>query len=241
MEFDPISLATAGDPALLQLLASHSKVLEVQRDLNETGLCFVRGGRTRHISVGVPSEPLAGLVELMDNNPLVCADRFSVPDAASTLALIALGPLCEAGLLLAPPVFISNLDASEGLLSSFLQTLGWPNGLTVAKEAGEFDHVCMATCMAEIETPANLSDLDGLYAERFERSFFVRLASDSDWSPLFVRDQNYAAYRLRITVGDAVSLLTIQVIADQNGKCGAAQVVHAMNVMAGFEETLGLE
>jgi N-acetyl-gamma-glutamylphosphate reductase len=29
-------------------------------------------------------------------------------------------------------------------------------------------------------------------------------------------------------------------MADRNGKCGAAQVVHAMNVMCGFEESLGI-
>jgi N-acetyl-gamma-glutamylphosphate reductase len=48
-------------------------------------------------------------------------------------------------------------------------------------------------------------------------------------------------YRLRVTPNDNASLLTIQVLADRDGKCGAAQVVHMMNVMAGFEETLGLE
>lgn len=240
MDFEPLELVRATDPALLKLLAGHGKVLQCRNDPSVTGLSFVRGDKVRGISIGDPSAPLAGLVELMDNNPLVCADTFSVPDAASTLALIALGPLCEAGLLLQPPAFISNLDADEDRISGFLRTVGWSGGITLARDGGDPDSVVMATAMAEIETPQDLTDLDSLYAERFERSFFVRLASDAEWSPDLVRNQNYAAYRLRITLGDDVSLLTIQAIADIHGKCGAAQVVHAMNVMAGFEETLGL-
>jgi N-acetyl-gamma-glutamylphosphate reductase len=37
-----------------------------------------------------------------------------------------------------------------------------------------------------------------------------------------------------------MSLLTVQVMIDRNGKGGAAQVVHAFNVMNGFEESLGI-
>ena len=49
-----------------------------------------------------------------------------------------------------------------------------------------------------------------------------------------------ARYRLTLAPDSPHSLLTIRVLADFNGKVGASQVIHAMNVMCGFEESLGI-
>ena len=64
--------------------------------------------------------------------------------------------------------------------------------------------------------------------------------SGVDWLVSVIEHQPFAVYRLRVTPGPETSLLTIQVMADKDGKCGAAQVVHVMNVMCGFEECEGL-
>ena len=56
-----------------------------------------------------------------------------------------------------------------------------------------------------------------------------------------VRGKPFAVYRLRFAPDESKSLLTVQVMADSRGKCGAGQVVHALNVMCGFEESLGVE
>jgi N-acetyl-gamma-glutamylphosphate reductase len=45
---------------------------------------------------------------------------------------------------------------------------------------------------------------------------------------------------LELTEGESESLLAIHIMADINGKAGAGQFVHTMNVMCGFEESLGL-
>ncbi len=241
MHFEPIERAAGSDKRLLELLRGHPRVTEVLKDASEKGLRFERQGYSRHISIGDASEPLRGLVELLDNNPLVCTDRFSVPDAAATLALIALGPLAEAGLILEAPIFISNLELNEARIDAFLSTAGWHGGVNVSSEVSISKTIGMATAMASIRTPENLEELDALYEERYGRSFYVRLADESSWNPSTVEGQPYALYRLRISVDEGISILTIQVLADVAGKCGAAQIVHAMNVMCGFEETLGLE
>ncbi len=58
-----------------------------------SGIRFQQGAWERRIEADRPDLPIKGLIELMDNNPIVCADEMSVPGPASTLALIALGPL----------------------------------------------------------------------------------------------------------------------------------------------------
>jgi N-acetyl-gamma-glutamylphosphate reductase len=100
--------------------------------------------------------------------------------------------------------------------------------------------VVVATVIAAIQTPPRLQDIDDLYEERFGRSFFVQRQDSGDWDVKLVLGTQNAVYRLRIAPDEPQSLLTIQVMADENGKCGAGALVHAMNVMAGFEESLGL-
>jgi len=187
---------------------------------------------TRHVDVGT-LEDLRGLVEIVDNNPMVCADSFAVPSPLSTLIAIAVDPIREAGLLIEEPVVQTNLNGPDP--EPFL---GY--SVTVSTDTLDFGSVGVATVIAAIRTPDRLEDLDDLYEERFGRSFYVRRAEGADWDTKLVAGQAFAAYRLRIAPDEPFSLLTIQVMSDLNGKLGSAQVVHAFNVMNGFEETLGI-
>jgi N-acetyl-gamma-glutamylphosphate reductase len=133
-----------------------------------------------------------------------------------------------------------NFEPDVDVLEAFVEGTGWSFGVTSFFENQDLASVVACTAMALIRTPDKLEDIDELYEESFGRSFFIRRDEESDWTPDIVADKPWAAYRLRITPDAASSLLTIQVMADRNGKCGAAQVVHAMNLMAGFEESLGI-
>ncbi len=95
--------------------------------------------------------------------------------------------------------------------------------------------------MAAVTTPDEPDDFDALFEEAYSRSFFVRRDETSPWDLDLVRGRPHAVYRLRLTPDEPLSLLTIQVMAARDGKAGAAQTIHALNIMAGFEETLGLE
>ena len=133
-----------------------------------------------------------------------------------------------------------NIEADESEIAPFLDPLGWRDGLTVAHEPVDLGTVAAATVIAAITTPGRLEDLDDLYVERYGRSFYVERDESESWDAERVMGRPQAEYRLRVTPGDEHSLLTIQIMSDREGKCGAAQLVHAMNVMCGFEESLGI-
>lgn len=207
---------------------------------SEAAIEFDQGHWARSVRVGGIAG-LRGLVELIDNNPLVCADTFSVPDPGSTLALIAFGPLIRAGLIVEKPSLIASFELDEDLIGNYFADFGWDQGVTSHFEDQPIGSVVAMNAFALIDTPAEFADIDALYEEAFGRSFYVRRMEDGDWDIDLVEGKAYAAYRLRVTEGDPHSLLTVQTMADREGKIGAAQLVHAMNVMAGFEESLGVE
>jgi N-acetyl-gamma-glutamylphosphate reductase len=227
------------DATTAALLRDHPFIQRI--DLTDSeDLQFDLDGWRRAVRTGPgPNRPF-GLVELEDNNPLVCADEIGLPSAAGSLALIAVGPLVEAGILIEAPSMLTNAGADELLVARDLESVGWHEGVTLSNEPLNLEGVFAATVIAAIRTPEDLNEIDDLYEERFGRSYFVRRDEASTWDINLVHGRPHAAFRLRISPDDPHSLLTIQVMADAKGKCGAAQRVHAMNVMCGFEETLGL-
>jgi N-acetyl-gamma-glutamylphosphate reductase len=195
---------------------------------------FTHEGRPRALSQGDPTLEVAGLVELADNNPLVCADLASVPGPVATLALIALGPLVRAGILAEPPAVQVAGASDADDLGPFLAKEGWPHG--VALDVGDEDlgTVVALNAIAVLTQPA---DLGPLFEEAFGRSFYVRPNTATTWDTSLVAKRPFALYDLSAS---SENLLTVRVMADRDGKCGAAQMVHALNVMCGFEESLGI-
>lgn len=233
-------MGIAEDPALRRLLAAHPGVESSSCIDSGAAISWVEGSRARSVFAGRPELPLIGVVELTDNNPLVCADTFSVPSASATLAVLALGPLAEAGLIVERPTMLMSAEGSEGDANPFLASLGWQDGLTVAVDPVDLGSVVAATVVCSIVTPERLEDIDDLFDERYGRSFFVHRDEESSWDVSLVAGRPHAIYRLRVAPDHPNSLLTIRIMADRDGKCGAAQVVHAFNVMCGFEESLGI-
>lgn len=223
-----------------QILERHPQVREIS-DWDEPSLQFVRREWTREVHSGHLLTAQHGLVELMDNNPLVCADEASVPSAAGTLALVALGPVIRAGILAEPPVLLFSFpEAAEGSSERWLETVGWSGGAEIAVEPVELGSVRAVTAIAAIASPDDPLELAELYDEAFGRSFFVHRDEVSEWDAALVAGSPFAKYRLRFTPDTPTGLLTVRVIADIDGKLGAAQLVHAMNVMSGFEESVGI-
>ena len=231
--------ASSSDPELLKLLERHPRIASTERS-ESADLQFEEGVWHRTVVCGDPSEPLFGLVETMDNNPMVCADRVSVPDAASTLVLLAVTPLVQAGLLLEAPAVILSFEADAELIQRSLARIGLEGEIALHCEDADLGTALAATVMAAIRTPDDLNDIDLLFEEQYGRAFYVKRDEESEWGPSLVLGQPHAFYRMRISPEEPHSLLVISLLADKNGKCGAAQMVHAMNVMCGFEESLGI-
>jgi N-acetyl-gamma-glutamylphosphate reductase len=234
-----IQIACSSDPEIRRLLARHPRVERIEEG-GSAGIEFREGGRHREVRIGDSACEAAGLVELMDNNPLVCAEVASVPSPAATLALIALGPAAAAGLISDLPAIIVNIPADADDVSRFLALAGWPGGVTVHVEPHDLQGVGTVAAMASIWTPERPEDVADLFDERFGRSFFVRRDEESLWDPVLVRGTPYACYRLSLGLDTGQTLLTVRCLADEVGKLGSAQAVHAMNIMCGFEEYLGL-
>lgn len=232
--------ASSGDPAVAALLKRHPFVDFVDGGAPQ-GIEFAQGEWRRRVFVGRSEEDQRGILEIMDNNPIVCADSMSVPSAGATLAMIALGPLAAGGLIAESPTIVSTEAFEEAELASLMEPLGWFGGSYVHSEPQPIGGVAAATVMVAIHTPPELDDIDALFEERYDRTLYVRRDEDSEWDASLVAGKPYALYRLRIAPDEPTSLLTVRVIADRDGKGGAAQVVHAMNVMVGFEESLGIE
>lgn len=232
-------LAASRDPAVVRLLARHPYV-DLTHGGPERGVAFVQDDWDRRVYVGRMEEDQRGILEIMDNNPLVCADRMSVPSAGATLALIALGPLASGGLIADSPTIVTTEWLDEAEIAALMEPLGWFEGSYVHTEPQDLGSAVAATVMVAIRTPDDLDDIDALFEERYGRTFFVRRDETSEWDPSLVVGKPFGLYRLRIAPDEGTSLLTVRVLADRDGKAGAGQVVHAMNVMAGFEESLGL-
>jgi N-acetyl-gamma-glutamylphosphate reductase len=228
---------TTANLDLLKLLFNHRRV-EASKSGNENLEIF--GETIRSIKPLVSSQDFGGLIELMDNNPIVCADVVHVPSPAATLSLIALGPLTEAGLLLEEPVIMLSFDEDEEYIAATLHTVNWNKGFTLGYDCLDTGSVRAATIIAKISKLSDENAIDELYEERYGRSFMIRRDEESTWDTNLVDKKPWAVYRLRISEGDNFDLLTIQVMADINGKLGAAQYVHTLNVMMGFEESIGL-
>src|SRR5688572_29096795 len=129
--------------------------------------------RPRRVFQGNPTVELYGLTELMDNNPLVCADEASVTGAAASLVMVALGPLAKAELIASMPAVALNFGPATDEIDTALSGEGWDGGSVIATEDGDPD-VLIAECICEIRVPDSIEEIGALYGECFGRSFFVR-------------------------------------------------------------------
>lgn len=194
--------------------------------------------------MGPPGTGLYGLPELMDNNPIVCSARVVVPAPAATLAWIALGPAARAGLLQTDESGTAVLLRFRGLsaegLAEALGEIGWTRGTEVEWRKGAAENVATLEAhlpLAEDCEPCHVAEA---YEEAFGRSFFVRRVSPCEALQSRVAGSPAAEYWIELSPSRE-PMLRVGVAADRRGKIGGAQLVHALNVMFGWEETTGLE
>jgi len=237
---DKLEVLCGDVPGLERWVAAHPKLSNVG-SVQESGLRF----GSRAITIGEPAEDAPyGLPELMDNNPIVCAARVVVPTPAATLAWIALGPACKAGFVLAdetsPPILLrfSGLEREE--LGRALQAVGSTSGTQIEWRGGQLTHVATLEALVPLDDLAQPDEIADAYDEAFGRSFFVRRVSPCEWLPHRVQGTPRAEYWLEIAPSSA-PMLRFGVSADLRGKLGGAQLVHALNIMCGWEESTGLE
>ncbi len=232
----PVEVLATGNSSLNALLQSHPFVQLEEFTNGENHIEFRRNAWNREIFQSHPAiYGEYGLIELMDNNPLVCADKASAPGAAATLGLIALGPLSKAGILMERPNALFSFDGDYDELDLAMKSVGWNDGVTCAGDPLDFGSVLSGTFLAIVNAQSEL-EIEELFEEAYGRSFFVRKFQMNELHPKKVEKSPFAHYALSLS---PEGILRIQVIADENGKCGAAQMMHLLNIMCGFEEDCG--
>lgn len=231
--------ATSNIAAVQRLLTSHPLVDPQSEAHTGSALSFDQDGWKRRIFIGDATVQTAGLIETMDNNPMVCADEVGVPGPAATLALIALEPLVHAGLLLEEPVVQIAGTVNEDI-EPFLRKIGWEKGAVMSFGNEDLGSAVALNAIALVSGECSQEDLLQLYRECFSRSIYVRENTTDPWDVSLVTGKPFACYRVTVGEPDRTRLVTVRVVADRDGKAGAAQVVHAMNVMCGFEECAGI-
>jgi len=223
-----------------QHLAGHPHISNVTVEPEQTAVAFDGKNGQRIIHFDSPELEVAGVVELMDNNPLVCGYEVSLPSEPYVLPVLAIAPLIQADLLADEPAIHTNLDGEAETLERWLRAHGGTHDVIFSFEPIDLDGVVATTVFAPIKKLDDPSELDQLFAEKYERSFFVRRDETSDWDTSLVKGHPTARFRLRLSVGEDRDLLTIQLMADQARKLGWGRFLHAFNVMNGFEESLGI-
>ena len=231
-----IEWARSSDPLALALLKQHPLVHHAEFG-PATGIEFAVGTWDRSVRIG--THELYGITEFMDNNPMVCADSIGLPSPSVHLSLLALSPILDSGLVVDSPALIISEAIDEDELAFGLSQCGWTQGCAVAVEPMALNGVIAATTMIAIRTPSDPAEIDEIYEERFGRSFYVRPSTDA-WSSDLVRCTPYALYRTSLALETGTSLLTVKSMADRRGKLGPTGWIHAMNVMANFEESVGI-
>lgn len=228
-----------GSTALRNLLEKHPGViLEAWQPSDRYAIHFVEEKQERILERGrFADDGTYGLLELMDNNPLVCAQHASVPGALATLGLICLGPLARAEMLASQPTLEPSFEEDPAELEAALRLEGFAGGVRLIPSTGAPQGLISVRCLAPVRNRL-AAELEELYEELYGRSFFLRPAS-------VLKDETivgtpFGTYTLDARRLESEGVLEVRAAADAEGKCGAAQMVHMFNVMAGFEEDLGL-
>lgn len=228
-----IVVGRSNDDRLMRFLARHPFVV-LEGESRDGYLDFAQGSWKRSIKL---DSPAAELIELADNNPFVCADLVEVPNAEMTLTRLALQPILQTGLVVEDPAIMLSFDPVPSFESDVEAALGIEPAIQI--DEVPMGSVVSINSMVEIEGFDSPDQLDEVYREAYGRSFFVREAT-AEWDTKLVAESPFACYRLRLSETPDHPLLTIQAMLDRNGKGGAAQVIHTMNVMCGFEESVGI-
>lgn len=214
------SLTGLGD-----LLDRHPRLLKPQAG----SLCALEFGLNsyrRSVVVGYRPGCPAGVIELFDNNPIVCAETVCVPSPAATLALLAIDPLCKAGLAEGTIHVSCSSEGSVDDIEPFLAALGDRVSVKLSSPITAVE----GRLAVEVRLPRSMpeDELEDLYDETFGRSMLVM--REPAQHPLA------ASYKAHTVEGG----VAIRFESSEQGKAGAAQAVQVLNVMAGFEDSLGL-
>ncbi|EEL86276.1 N-acetyl-gamma-glutamyl-phosphate reductase [Bacillus cereus] len=98
----------------------------------------------------------------------------------------------------------------------------------------------MVTLYAKVKREMEIEQLQKLYEETYERSTFIRIRAQGEFpSPKEVRGSNYCD--MGIAYDERTGRVTVVSVIDNMMKGAAGQAIQNANIVAGLEETTGLQ
>ncbi|PFQ67457.1 N-acetyl-gamma-glutamyl-phosphate reductase [Bacillus cereus] len=98
----------------------------------------------------------------------------------------------------------------------------------------------MVTLYAKVKREMEIEQLQTLYEETYERSTFIRIRTQGEFpSPKEVRGSNYCD--MGIAYDERTGRVTVVSVIDNMMKGAAGQAIQNANIVAGLEETTGLQ
>ncbi|HEV3212664.1 MAG TPA: N-acetyl-gamma-glutamyl-phosphate reductase [Acidimicrobiales bacterium] len=259
-----VALPHGGSAALVAALrATSTVVVDLGADLRLADLAaWATWYGTDHPAPELVGQAVYGLVE-RHRGSLKGASLVAVPGCYPTAAVLAMGPLLDAGLVGAGPVVVDAMSGASGAGSGLSDALHYPAladdvtayGLAAAHRhtpemEGELgrdvlftphlvpmDRGLLATCAAPASVGADTAAAIGALRDAYDREPFVVVTEDPP-RPKDVRGTNVA--HVTACVDPRTGWLRALCAIDNLGKGAAGQAIQCANVALGVAEEDGL-
>ncbi len=252
---------------LIPQLSGDVKVIDLSGDFRiDDAETFQKFYKLEHTATDLQKQFVYGLTET-NREQIKTAKYIANPGCFATATLLALAPMVKSGLLDGKVIVDAKTGSSGSgakaaanthhpqRMNSFyaykpFQHQHVPEIEQHLREVGEFENNLVfithslpvsrgifASCYMETVLEMANEDLQNLYAEFYEDSFFVRMVEgspDINW----VKTTNFCDIAVHTSVNKQVAVFAA---IDNLVKGAAGQAVQNMNLMFGLEETTGLK
>ncbi|MBG0963778.1 N-acetyl-gamma-glutamyl-phosphate reductase [Bacillus sp. SRB1LM] len=254
-----------------KLLAVGLKVIDLSGDFRmKDPFIYEQWYKRAAAKEGVLREAVYGLSE-WKRSEIQKANLIANPGCFATAALLAILPLVRSGIIEEDSIIIDAKSGVSGAGKTPTTMTHFPelyDNLRIYK-VNEHQHVpeieqmlaewnretkpitfsthlipisrgIMVTLYAKVKREMEIEQLQKLYEETYEQSDFVRIRMQGEFpSPKEVRGSNYCD--MGIAYDERTGSVTIVSVIDNMMKGAAGQAIQNANIVAGLEETTGLQ
>ncbi|MBG9537937.1 N-acetyl-gamma-glutamyl-phosphate reductase [Bacillus thuringiensis] len=254
-----------------KLLAVGLKVIDLSGDFRmKDPFIYEQWYKRAAAKEGVLREAVYGLSE-WKRSEIQKANLIANPGCFATAALLAVLPLVRSGIIEEDSIIIDAKSGVSGAGKTPTTMTHFPelyDNLRIYK-VNEHQHIpeieqmlaewnretqpitfsthlipisrgIMVTLYAKVKREMEIEQLQQLYEEAYEQSAFIRIRMQGEFpSPKEVRGSNYCD--MGIAYDERTGRVTVVSVIDNMMKGAAGQAIQNANIVAGLEETIGLQ
>ncbi|MCU5529950.1 N-acetyl-gamma-glutamyl-phosphate reductase [Bacillus thuringiensis] len=254
-----------------KLLAVGLKVIDLSGDFRmKDPFIYEQWYKRAAAKEGVLRDAVYGLSE-WKRSEIQKANLIANPGCFATAALLAVLPLVRSGIIEEDSIIIDAKSGVSGAGKTPTTMTHFPelyDNLRIYK-VNEHQHIpeieqmltewnretkpitfsthlipisrgIMVTLYAKVKREMEIEQLQQLYEEAYEQSAFIRIRMQGEFpSPKEVRGSNYCD--MGIAYDERTGRVTVVSVIDNMMKGAAGQAIQNANIVAGLEETIGLQ